>query len=61
VLDPSLFQRRFFSVGNSATFLFSMGFFSMGFFAMIFANVQYLTGCGATRCSPPGWRSRRVR
>jgi len=39
VLDLTLFRRRFFSVGNSASFLFSMGFF-----AMIFVNVQYLTG-----------------
>jgi EmrB/QacA subfamily drug resistance transporter len=39
VLDLGLFRRRFFSVGNGATFLFSTGFF-----AMIFVNVQFLTG-----------------
>src|SRR5688500_14871109 len=39
VLDLHLFEKRFFSVANTAALLFSMGFF-----AMIFVNVQFLTG-----------------
>lgn len=39
VLDLTLFEKRFFSVANSAALVFSAGFF-----AMIFVNVQFLTG-----------------
>lgn len=39
VLDLSLLGRRFFAVGNVASFLFSVAFFSM-----LFSNVQWLVG-----------------
>jgi EmrB/QacA subfamily drug resistance transporter len=38
ILDIDLFRRRFFTVANSANFLFSMGFF-----AMLFVNINFLT------------------
>lgn len=39
VLDLTLLGKRFFAVGNAASFLFSVAFFSM-----LFSNVQWLVG-----------------
>lgn len=39
ILDLALLKERYFTVANTAAFLFSLGFF-----AMLFTNVQYLVG-----------------
>ena len=55
VLDLSLLRERYFSVANSAAFLFSLGFF-----AMLFVNIQFTTGVwgysivGAGLAATPG-------
>ena len=55
VLDLALFRERYFTVANSAAFLFSLGFF-----AMLFVNIQFTTGVwgysiiGAGLAATPG-------